>query len=178
MEKHFDSKNDGTLHFMDQIWVLNLCDIKSLVLEEAHKTRYAVHPGSDKIYLNMKNSYWLPKVKAKIATYLRKCLTCAKVKAEYQNPSGLLKQPYITEWKWEKIDIDFITKLPKTLSGYDIIWVVISRMNKFPYFLSIKEMDKMEKLAKTYIKELFRCMAYRHLLSQIEIADLHLGPGK
>ncbi|GJX14209.1 putative reverse transcriptase domain-containing protein [Tanacetum coccineum] len=68
--------------------------------------------------------YWWPNMKADIATYVSKCLTCAKVKAEHQKPSGLLQQPKIPVWKWERITMDFITKLPRTPSGYDSIWVI------------------------------------------------------
>ncbi|GJX95098.1 putative reverse transcriptase domain-containing protein [Tanacetum coccineum] len=77
--------------------------------------------------------YWWPNMKADIATYVSKCLTCAKVKAEHQRPSGLLVQPDIPEWKWEKITMDFITKLPKTAAGFDSIWVIIGS-----YHTSIK----------------------------------------
>ncbi|GKB17846.1 putative reverse transcriptase domain-containing protein [Tanacetum coccineum] len=64
------------------------------------------------MYHDIKMLYWWPNMKADIATYVGKCLTCAKVKAEHQRPSGLLVQPDIPEWKWEKITIDFITKVP------------------------------------------------------------------
>ncbi|GJZ88691.1 hypothetical protein Tco_0660473, partial [Tanacetum coccineum] len=50
---------------------------------------------------------------ADIATYVSKCLTCAKVKAEHQRPSGFLVQPKIPEWKWDNITMDFVMKLPK-----------------------------------------------------------------
>ncbi|GKD36809.1 reverse transcriptase domain-containing protein [Tanacetum coccineum] len=62
-------------------------------------------------------------MKADIATYVSKCLTCARVKAEHQRPSGLLVQPEIPEWKWDNITMDFITKLPKSSQGFDTIWV-------------------------------------------------------
>nr|GFA40382.1 putative reverse transcriptase domain-containing protein [Tanacetum cinerariifolium] len=58
--------------------------------------------------------YWWPNMKADITTYVRKCLTCEKVKAEHQRPSGLLQQPEIPVWMWERITMDFITKLPRT----------------------------------------------------------------
>nr|GEY18999.1 hypothetical protein [Tanacetum cinerariifolium] len=67
-------------------------------------------------------------MKANIATYVSKCLTCSKVKAEHQKPSGLLVEPEILEWKWEKIIMDFITKLPKTTNGYDTIWVIVDQV--------------------------------------------------
>ncbi|GKG36307.1 putative reverse transcriptase domain-containing protein, partial [Tanacetum coccineum] len=74
--------------------------------------------------------YWWPNMKADIATYVSKCLTCAKVKTEHQKPSGLLQQPEIPVWKWERIIMDFITKLPRTSSGYDSIWVIVSNLKK------------------------------------------------
>ncbi|GJX39301.1 putative reverse transcriptase domain-containing protein [Tanacetum coccineum] len=79
------------------------------------------------MYQDLKKLYWWPNMKAEIATYVRKCMTCAKVKAEYQKPSGLLVQPKIPEWKWENITMDFVTKLPKTASGQDMIWKLLSR---------------------------------------------------
>ncbi|GKF58026.1 putative reverse transcriptase domain-containing protein [Tanacetum coccineum] len=69
-------------------------------------------------------------MKADIATYVNKYLTCAKVKAEHQRLSGLLVQPKIPEWKWDNITMDFVTKLPKTSQGYDTIWVIVDRLSK------------------------------------------------
>ncbi|GKA50737.1 putative reverse transcriptase domain-containing protein [Tanacetum coccineum] len=76
------------------------------------------------MYQDLKKLYWWPNMKAEIATYVSKCLTCAKVKAEHQKPSGLLQQPEIPKWKWEKITMDFVSGLPRTPSGYDSIWVI------------------------------------------------------
>ncbi|GJZ35097.1 putative reverse transcriptase domain-containing protein [Tanacetum coccineum] len=75
------------------------------------------------MYQDLKKLYWWPNIKAEIATYVSKCLTCTKVKANYQKPSGLLVQPVIPVWKWENITMDFVTKLPKTTSGQDTIWI-------------------------------------------------------
>ncbi|KAD4887892.1 hypothetical protein E3N88_19964 [Mikania micrantha] len=104
-------------------------DNPDLEMDEAHKSRYSIHPGSDKMYHDLKILYWWPHMKADIATYVGKCLTCAKVKIEYQKPSGLLTQPEIPMWKWEQISMDFITKLPVllvdvTLSGIYVKEVV------------------------------------------------------
>nr|GFA93800.1 retrotransposon protein, putative, Ty3-gypsy subclass [Tanacetum cinerariifolium] len=93
-------------------------------------------------------------MKADIATFVSKCLTCAKVKAEHQNPSGLLQQPEILEWKWEKITMDFVSGLPRTPSGYDSIWVIVDRLTKSAHFLPMKKMDSIEKLAQLYLKEI------------------------
>ncbi|GJS51438.1 reverse transcriptase domain-containing protein [Tanacetum coccineum] len=92
-------------------------------------------------------------MKADIATYVSKCLTCAKVKAEHQRPSGLLVQPKIPEWKWDNITMDFVTKLPKTSQGYDTIWVIVDRLTKSAIFTPMRETDPLDKLARMYLKE-------------------------
>nr|GEU29126.1 hypothetical protein [Tanacetum cinerariifolium] len=126
---------------------------KELIMHESHKSKYSIHHGSDKMYQDLKKLYWWSNMKAEIATYVSKFLTCAKVKAEYQKPSGLLVQPMIPVWKWENITMDFITKLPKTSTGQDTIWVIVDRLTKFAHFLPMKENDSMEKLTRQYLKE-------------------------
>ncbi|GKC43959.1 reverse transcriptase domain-containing protein [Tanacetum coccineum] len=83
-------------------------------MHESYKSKYSIHSGSDKMYHDLKKLYWWPNIKAIIAEYVGKCLTCSRVKAKCQNPSGLLVQPEIPIWNWERITMDFITKLPKT----------------------------------------------------------------
>ncbi|GKD08883.1 putative reverse transcriptase domain-containing protein [Tanacetum coccineum] len=94
-----------------------------------------------------------PNMNAEIATYVSLCLTCAKVKAECQKPSGLLVQPVIPVWKWENITMDFVIKLPKTSTGQDTIWVIVDRLTKSAHFLPMKETNSMEKLTRQYLKE-------------------------
>ncbi|GKE17639.1 putative reverse transcriptase domain-containing protein [Tanacetum coccineum] len=81
-------------------------DVRMVILNEAHKSKYFVHHGADKMYHDLRDMYWWPRMKRDIAIYVSKCLTCAKVKAEHQRPSGLLQQPEIPEWKWDKITMD------------------------------------------------------------------------
>ncbi|GKC76467.1 putative reverse transcriptase domain-containing protein [Tanacetum coccineum] len=76
-------------------------------MHESHKSKYSIHPGLDKMYQDLKLLYWWPNMKADIATYVSKCLTCAKVKAEHRKPSGLLQQLEIPVWEWERITMDF-----------------------------------------------------------------------
>ncbi|GKD24002.1 putative reverse transcriptase domain-containing protein [Tanacetum coccineum] len=90
-------------------------------MDEAHKSKYSVHPGADKMYYDLRDRYWWPGMKKDIAEYVSKCLTCLKVKAEHQRPFGLLQQPEIPVWKWEGIAMDFVTKLPRTSSRHDTI---------------------------------------------------------
>ncbi|GJW70072.1 putative reverse transcriptase domain-containing protein [Tanacetum coccineum] len=107
---------DGTLCLNGRSWLPCYGDLRIVIMHKSHKLKYSIHPGSDKMYQDMKKLYWWPNMKADIATYVRKCLTCAKVKAEHQKPSGLLVQPKIPEWKWDNITMDFVTKLPKSSS--------------------------------------------------------------
>ncbi|GJU37621.1 putative reverse transcriptase domain-containing protein [Tanacetum coccineum] len=144
---------DGTLCLNNRSWLPCYGDLRTLVMHESHMSKYSIHPGSNKMYQDLKQFYWWPNMKVNIATYVSKCLTCAKVKAEHQKPSGLLVQPEIPEWKWEKITMDFVTKLPKTTNGYDTIWVIVDHLTKFAHFLPMRENDPMEKLMKLYMKE-------------------------
>nr|GEV33002.1 retrotransposon protein, putative, Ty3-gypsy subclass [Tanacetum cinerariifolium] len=101
----------------------------------------------------MKKLYWWPNIKANIATYVSKCLTCAKVKAEHQRTSGLLVQPKIHQWKWDNTTMDFIMKLPKSSQGYDTIWVIVDQLTKSAIFVPMRETDTKEKLTRMYLKE-------------------------
>ncbi|GJT99120.1 putative reverse transcriptase domain-containing protein [Tanacetum coccineum] len=94
-----------------------------------------------------------PNMKADIDTYVSKCLTCVKVKSEHQKLFGLLQQPKIPIWKWERITMDFMSELPRTPSGYDMIWVIIDRLTKLAHFLPMKKTDSMVKLTQLYLKE-------------------------
>nr|GEY85323.1 hypothetical protein [Tanacetum cinerariifolium] len=109
--------------------------LRDLIMHESHKSKYSIHPGSDKMYQEFL-LYWWPNMKADIASYVSKCLTCTK----------------------ERITMDFVSGLPRTPSGYDTIWVIIDRLTKSAYFLPMKKTDTMEKLTQLYLKEI----VYRH----------------
>ncbi|GJU79027.1 putative reverse transcriptase domain-containing protein [Tanacetum coccineum] len=130
---------------------------ENFINEDLHCMINKLEPRADgtlyKMYQDLKKLYWWPNMKAEIATYVSKCLTCAKVKVEYQKPSGLLVQPDITQWKWENITMDFVTKFPKTTTGQDTIWVIVDRLTKSAYFLPMREDDMLEKLTRQYLKE-------------------------
>ncbi|GJZ87123.1 putative reverse transcriptase domain-containing protein, partial [Tanacetum coccineum] len=83
---------DGTLCFNGRSWLPCYGDLRTMIMHESHKSKYFIHPGSDKMYQDMQKLYWWPNMMANIATYVSKCMTCAKVKAEHQRPSGLLVQ--------------------------------------------------------------------------------------
>nr|GEV10576.1 putative reverse transcriptase domain-containing protein [Tanacetum cinerariifolium] len=122
-KERLEPRADGTLCLNGRSWLHCYGDLRSVIMHESHKSKYSIHPGSKKMYQDVKKLYWWPNMKADIATYVSKFLMCARVKAEHQRPSGLLVQPAIPEWKWDKITMDFITKLPKLSQGFDTIWV-------------------------------------------------------
>ncbi|GKC38799.1 putative reverse transcriptase domain-containing protein [Tanacetum coccineum] len=93
-------------------------------------------------------------MKKDIAEYVSKCLNCLKVKAKHQRPSGLLQQPEFPIWKWEGIAMVFVTKLPRTSSRHDIIWVIMDRLTKSAHFLPMREDYKIERLARLYLNEI------------------------
>nr|GEY09226.1 putative reverse transcriptase domain-containing protein [Tanacetum cinerariifolium] len=90
---------DGTRCFEKRVWLPRFEGLRDLIMHESHKSKYSIHPGSDKMYQDLKQLYWWPNMKAEIATYINKCLTCANVKAKHQKPFGLLQQPEILVWK-------------------------------------------------------------------------------
>ncbi|GJZ82100.1 putative reverse transcriptase domain-containing protein, partial [Tanacetum coccineum] len=126
MINKLEPRADGTLCLNNRIWIPYLGDLRALIMHESHKSKYSIHPGSDKMYQDLKKLYWWPNMKAEIATYVSKCLTCAKVKIEYQKPSA---------------------------AGQDTIWVIVDRLTKSAHFLPMREDDTLEKLTRQYLKE-------------------------
>ncbi|GKE51781.1 putative reverse transcriptase domain-containing protein, partial [Tanacetum coccineum] len=117
LDEMIKQRSDGTLYYLDRIWVPLNGEVRTLIMDEAHKSKYSVHPGSDKMHYDLRDKYWWSGMKKDKAEYVSKCLTCLKVKPEHQRPSGLLQQAEIPVWKWEGIAMDFVTKLPRTSSG-------------------------------------------------------------
>ncbi|GKE55998.1 putative reverse transcriptase domain-containing protein, partial [Tanacetum coccineum] len=122
--------------------------------KELDDKTYYVHPGADKMYYDLRDMYWWPGMKKDVAVYVRKCLTCSKVKAEQQRPSGLLQQPKVLEWKWERKTMDLVMKLPRTSSGHDTIWVIVDWLTKSAHFLPMHKDYKMDRLARLYLNEI------------------------
>ncbi|GJZ87660.1 putative reverse transcriptase domain-containing protein, partial [Tanacetum coccineum] len=88
-KEKLEPRADGVLCLNGRSWLPCYGDLRSVIMHESHKSKYYIHPGSYKMYQGMKKLYWWPNMKADITTYVSKCLTCAKVKAEHQRPSGL-----------------------------------------------------------------------------------------
>ncbi|GJS70429.1 putative reverse transcriptase domain-containing protein [Tanacetum coccineum] len=169
MDKAFEVRPDGTRCIKNRSWLPLFSNLRDLIIHESHKSKYPIHPGTDKMYQDLKKLYWWPNMKAIIAEYVGKCLTCSRVKAECQKPSGLIIQPEIPTWKWERITMDFVTKLSKTSSGHDTIWVIVDHLTKSTHFIPTKAIDSMETLIRLYIKEIIS--RYRVPISIISDRD-------
>ena len=113
--------SEGTLRLDTRLCVPDMDELRKEIMEEAHFSAYSIHPGSTKMYHDLKDSYWWNGMKRDIADFVSKCLTCQQVKLEHQRPSRLLQQLPIPEWKWDMISMDFVSGLPRTSSGYDAI---------------------------------------------------------
>jgi hypothetical protein len=152
----FSIAEDGTLRYQNRLCVPNEDNLKMIILTEAHQSLYTVHPGSTKMYRDLRERYWWNGMKREVAQFVERCLTCQRVKAEHQRPAGMLKPLIIPEWKWEHITMDFVTGLPKTVTGLDAVWVVVDRLTKSAHFLPIKMTYGMDRLAKEYVNEIVR----------------------
>ncbi|GJR33864.1 putative reverse transcriptase domain-containing protein [Tanacetum coccineum] len=162
---------DGTLCFNGKSWLPCYGDLRTVIMHESHNSKYSIHPGSDKMYQYMKKLYWWPNIKANIATYVSKCLTCAKVKAEHQRPSRLLLQPDIPQWKWDNITMDFVTKLPKLSQVGDKVMLKVLPWKGVVHF------GKQRKLNPRYVRpfkvlEKVGAVAYKLELPQ-ELSRVH-----
>ncbi|KAJ9546613.1 hypothetical protein OSB04_019156 [Centaurea solstitialis] len=143
----------GLLTRYGRVWVPRAGTARQTLLEEAHKSRFSIHPGATKMYRDLRTGYWWPGMKRDVARYVESCLTCLKVKAEHQKPHGKMQPLEIPEWKWENLTMDLITKLPKTPRKFDAIWVIVDRLTKSAIFLPIRESSTAEQLAKIYVDE-------------------------
>jgi hypothetical protein len=126
-------------------------EIRQQILDEAHLSRYSIHPGSTKMYHDLKHHYWWTKMKIEIARYVARCDTCRRVKAIHMKPAGPLQSLPIPTWKWEDISLDFIVGLPRTAKGFDSIWVIIDRLTKIAHFLLVKVKYLVIAYAELYI---------------------------
>nr|GFB13589.1 putative reverse transcriptase domain-containing protein [Tanacetum cinerariifolium] len=153
LDEMIEQRSDETLYYLNRIWVPLKGDVRTMIMDEAHKSKYSVHPGVDKMYYDLRDRYWWPGMKRDIVEYVSKRLTCLKVNAEHQRPSVLLQQPKIPIWKWEGITMDIVTKLPRTCNEHDTIWVIVDRLTKSAYFLAMREDYKMDRLVETDINK-------------------------
>ncbi|GJW63643.1 putative nucleotidyltransferase, ribonuclease H [Tanacetum coccineum] len=130
--------------------------LREKVMTEAHSSPFTIHPGSTKMYRDLKQYFWWNGMKQDVATFVSKCMTCQQVKIEHQRASGLLQPLEIPMWKWDEISMDFVTGLPTTQKRHDAIWVVVDRLTKSAHFLPIRKNYGISKLAEIFRQEIVR----------------------
>ena len=140
-------RKDGTVVMGQRLCVPDVGDVMREIMEEAHSSVYAMHPGSTKMYHTLKEHYRWKGMKRDIAEFISRCLICQQVKAEHQKHAGLLQSLPIPQWKWERITMNFVVGLPHYRNGHDTIWVIVGRLTKSAHFLPIKNSDSLDKLA-------------------------------
>jgi hypothetical protein len=128
---------EGTLWFKERLVVSKIETLKKKILDEAHILRYSIHPGSTKIYHDLRQQFWWTRIKREVARYVSECDTRQKVKADYMKPRGILQSLGILEWKWDDISMDFIVGLPMIAPKFDSIWVIVNRLSKSTHFIPV-----------------------------------------
>ena len=149
-------REDGALYFRNRLAVPKAGEIKKMILHEAHKSRYAIHPGSTKMYQDLKRQYWWRGMKRDVREYVSECVTCLRVKAEHQKPAGELQPLPVPEWKWEHITMDFLMGLPRTELRHDAIWVVVDRLTKSAHFIPFRATYSRKVLSELYLEHIVR----------------------
>ena len=131
-------------------------EMRDEVLKELHNSPLAVHPGGNKMYKDLRRTFWWPSLKRSIAQFVARCLTCQQVKGERNKSSGELQPLEIPNWKWEDISMDFVSGLPRTRGRNDSISVIVDRLTKSAHFLPVRKTRDLGSLAKLYLKEIVR----------------------
>ncbi|KAA0059580.1 pol protein [Cucumis melo var. makuwa] len=152
----FSIFSDGGLLFERRLCVPSDSAVKTELLSEAHSSPFSMHPGSTKMYQDLKRVNWWRNMKREVAEFVSKCLVCQQVKAPRQKPAGLLQTLSVPEWKWENVSMDFITGLPRTLRGFTVIWVVVDRLTKSSHFVPGKSTYTASKWAQLYMSKIVR----------------------
>jgi hypothetical protein len=147
----FRKDDQGIIWFKDRIVVPKDAEVCQQILDEAHLSRYSIHPRSTKMYQDLQQHYWWTKMKIEIARYVVRCDTCRRVKAVHMKTVGPLQSLPIQTWKWEDISMDFIVGLPKTAKVFDSIGVIIDRLTKIAHFLPVKTKYPVVAYAELYI---------------------------
>jgi hypothetical protein len=164
---YFHEDEEGTRWFKGQIVVPKNDVLRKKILDEAHTSKYSIHPGSTKMYRDLKAQLWWTRMKRETARYVAECDTCRMVKAYHLKPAGLLQSVSIPTSKWLDMSIDFIVGLPLTAHKYDSIWVIVHRFTKSAHFIPVHTCYREEKYAKLCIARIL-CL---HGVSKTIISD-------
>jgi hypothetical protein len=146
--KCFRQDSKGILWFGDRLVVPKNPELRKRILDEAHLSKFSMHPGSNKMYHDLRSLYWWTRMKREIAKYVYECDTCQRVKASHLKVAGTLQPLPIPSWKWEDICMDFIVGLPNTSRHHDSIWVIVDRLTKTAHFLPVHTTHRTKKICR------------------------------
>jgi hypothetical protein len=150
----FLEDEEGVLWYKRRICVHNVKELKDKILQDAHESTYSIHPGGNKMYHDLKATYWWYGMKSGVVEYIALCDTCQRVKAEHQRPAGLLQPLQVPKWKLEEIAMDLIMGLLRTQSRYNSIWVIVDRLTKVAHFIPVKTTYYGPQLAELYMSRI------------------------
>jgi hypothetical protein len=154
--KCFHTDHQGVLWFNNRIVVPKDHQLRKQILDEAHLSKFSIHPCSTKMYQDLRQHFWWTRMKREIAKYVSECDTCQRVKASHLKASGTLQPLPIPSWKWEDISMDFIVGLPNMSQKHDSIWVIIDRLTKMAHFLPVHTTYSVKKYAEIYLDQIFQ----------------------
>jgi hypothetical protein len=154
--KCFQVDSEGILWFNERIIVPKDHELRKQILDEAHLSKFSMHPGSTKMYQDLKQNFWWTRMKREIVKYVSECDICQRVKASHLKIAGILQPLPIPSWKWEDISMDFIVGLPTTSQRHDSIWVIVDRLTKTTHFLPVHTTYNAKKYDEIYLDQIVR----------------------
>jgi hypothetical protein len=131
-------------------------EIKKIIPDEAHQSKFSIHPGSTKMYQDLKQNFWWSNMKADIAKYVAECYTCHRMKASHLKSVGVLQPLSIPMWKWDDISMDFVVGLPLTARKKDSIWVIVDRLTKTAQFIAVHTTYSVQQYEELYMDHIVR----------------------
>ena len=134
---HFSVDEHGVVRYKDTLVLPFGEELRRKILSEAYHSKLSIHPGSNKMYHDLRHLYWWSNMKQDITRHVVECNTYGRVKADHMRTLGYLQPLPIPVWKWKDISMDFVVGLPRTYKGYDSIWVIVDRLTKSAHFLPV-----------------------------------------
>jgi hypothetical protein len=131
-------------------------ELQKEIFDEAHLSKFSIHPGSTKMYQDLRKNFWWSNMKVDIAKYVAECDTCHRVKASHLKSAGMFQPLTIPLWKWNDLSMDFIVGLPLTARKKDSIWVIVDRLTKTAHFITVHTTYSVQDYAELYIDQIVR----------------------
>jgi hypothetical protein len=152
----FRRDDKGIVSFGQRLVIPQDQDLRKEILDEAHLSKFTIHPSSTKMYRDHRENFWWSNMKGEIAEYVSDCDTCQRIKASHLKTAGQMQPLSIHAWKWDDISMDFIVGLPLTLRKHDSIWVIMNRLTKTAHFIFVHTTYSAELYAEIYVDLIVR----------------------